>query len=131
MQMSDIQIPAHKPQLDTRHNIHATDGAGNIVTGDDGKPVQMAQDTLTGSWWIKVAKSMPFNRPGDTRKNPRLEMVGDMGGVYVSHDSEVFRGVWVPLEAQPLKPAREKAEKAEKPESTPTKTATKTASRTN
>lgn len=110
----NIEIPTHKPQFDTRHNIHATDGAGNLVIGDDGKPRQLAQDTLTGKWWVKVAKSMPFNRPGDTKKNPRLDMMNDLGGVYVSHDLEVYRGVWIPLEIEPIAPAKTPAKDASK-----------------
>jgi hypothetical protein len=90
--------------LDDRRVIHATDDSGKIVLHEEtGKPVQIAQDLITGKWYAKLTDSMPFSN----RDKTKLKEFIDAGAVHVAHSLGSFRGVWVPCaDAKPVAKAK-------------------------
>lgn len=98
-----MRLPANPnvghPQLDTRFHIHATDGNGKLILHEvTGEPMHIAQDLLSGNWYAKVADSFPrlSSVPTPTQL-AATEALVDAGAVHVPHETERFRGVWVPL----------------------------------
>lgn len=97
MTMKFQKLPTTRLNLDTSVHTHATDADGKVILDEDtGKPVQTAQDMVTGIWYRKLADSFPFFGP----KKGALQAMIDAGAIHVPHPNEKFRGVWVPLEGQ-------------------------------
>jgi hypothetical protein len=95
--MQTIPSPSHTTlMLDTRHVMYATDKDGKIIPHEEtGKPVQIAQDLITGDWYAKLADSIPFS----SRDKSLAKNMVDGGGVHVTHENGDYRGVWFPCGA--------------------------------
>lgn len=83
--------------LDTTLHINATNPDGSLVINPlTGKPITIAQDTISGKWYGLMADGFPFNPPTAANK-AAVQSLADAGGIHVAHQDERWRGVWVPL----------------------------------
>lgn len=86
-------------RLDTSVHAFATNDAGRLLIGNDGHPITIAQDTMTGTWWAKVQAHMPWATNDSEQEKAREKTALSFldGAVHVACDDERFRGVWMPL----------------------------------
>jgi hypothetical protein len=83
-----VTAPTHRSiSLDLTRKMFATDGAGKIINHPDtGKPVQVAQDVISGKWFYRETDSLP-RAPQD-----RIAAVA-AGAIHVNQPGG--RGVWM------------------------------------
>jgi hypothetical protein len=91
--VTTLTAPNAHLDFDPTLSLLATDKTGKLILDPDtGNPVPIALDRISGKWYAKVADSMPWKDASKMKAIPT-------GAVHHAHDSERYRGVWVPIPA--------------------------------